>query len=136
MAEHLAVFATSHPTTYSNIQTSPEHLIHRAIGSFFPRLREGSDTFLTCHGKLGLLGLSLISPGTTGLSRPLHLPGAIGTTSQETASFSSQMGDPWGCRSSEHCLSRGGGETWKVLGVTAVHLVPRPRKWWGGWGAA
>lgn len=45
--------------------------------------------------------------------QPLHLFGAIGTTSQEAASFSSQMGDPWGCQRSEHCLSHGGGETWK-----------------------
>lgn len=38
MAKHLAVFALSHLTTSSNAQAMPEHLIHKATGSFIPGL--------------------------------------------------------------------------------------------------
>lgn len=39
MAKHLAVFALSRPTTSSNTQTVPEHLIPKATGSFIPGLQ-------------------------------------------------------------------------------------------------
>lgn len=36
MTELLAVFALCCPTAFSDTQAMPEHLIHRAIGSFIP----------------------------------------------------------------------------------------------------
>lgn len=41
-----------------------------------------------------------------------------------------------GLPSAEHYLSHGGEETWEVPCVTAAHLLPKARGWWGGWRAA
>lgn len=117
----------------------PEHLIPKATGSFIPGLTKAHssvnppsfDTESHASWDLYVPGL-----GMAGLSSSLHLLGATGTTSQETASISSQMGSPRGCQSSEHYLSHGGEEVWKVPCVTASHLVLGATDCWGGWEAA
>lgn len=138
VAEPLTVFAQSHPrhtlTPSLCLNTYPQD--HR-------QLHYHAQGRLLLQRHLPHLSGEVTTPGAftylLGNNRsfqPLHLLGAIGTTSQEAASFSSQMGDPWGCQRSELCLSHGGGETWKIPCVTAAHLAPRAREWWGGWGAA